>query len=131
MVTWRGLEKIARSFRSKEDPRIGPEGELTAEIALMSERLDAVRRRHAQTLRELARDESRITCCLNSLESYLPRVYLYRGQPRENLKLDLTRVRREQRALVVEYDRHVAVLHDRLFGLLRRLSVVEGEEAWS
>lgn len=118
----RDLEERARSFRKKgrrEDSRT-PSSHLAFEIALVSERLDRIRRVQESHLIGLLREECGISTDLKRLDSYLPRVFTYSPKIRENMKKRLSEFNKERRRLTREHEKESAELQDRLFRLLRQ-----------
>lgn len=124
----KNLEAIARSFRRASKVGFGssPKSHLAGEIASLSERLDATREAHIDELRDLLRDECRIDTDLLALVSYRPKIHLYRGKERSNLKNKLLEIRREKRRLMRDHEKEVANLQDRLFRSLRQHQSLEG-----
>ncbi len=118
----RDLEERARSFRKRgRTENTGtPSSHLALEIALVSERLDRIRRVQNDHLRGLLREECRIGTDLKRLESYLPRVFTYGPKTRENMKRRLSEFNKERRRLTREHENESAELQDRLFRLLRQ-----------
>lgn len=125
----RNLESLGRSMRDgKGKRRRGtPEGELELEISVVSERLDELRALHSEQLRSILKEECKLGTNLMTLESYRPRVYLYRFKMRDNLKKRLFELERERRGLRVAQAKTEAELQDRLLVLLRERELLGGE----
>ena len=116
------LEERARSFRKRarrEDTR-RPSSHLALEIALVSERLDRIRRLQETHLRGLLQEECGISTDLKRLDSYRPRIFTYGPKIRENMKKRLSEFNKERRRLTREHEKESAELQDRLFRLLRQ-----------
>ena len=116
------LEERARSFRKRgRTENTGtPSSHLALEIALVSERLDRIRRIQENHLRGMLREECRVETDLKRLESYLPRVFAYSPKIRENMKRRVSEFTKERRRLTHEHEKETADLQDRLFRLLRQ-----------
>ena len=124
----KSLEAMARSIRRarKRAASSAPQSQLAEEIALLSERLDGLRDTHAWQMRSLLREECHIGTDLMRLESYEPRLFWYRGKPRELLKRRRSDLKRERRKQIRDHERELAELHERLCKLLRQHTTLGG-----
>lgn len=124
----RDAADVARLLRSrkKRSAAWSPGQQLAKEVDLVFGRLVHQRHVHANHLKSLLRSECAIGTDLIALQSYNPRVFLYRDRERDQLKRRLLDVQRERRSLEFQHEREVAGLHDRLFRLLSQLEGLGG-----
>ena len=91
---------------------------LEREIAFWSAALDRMRTLHEEQLLHLLRAECYVETDLMALESYAPKVVMYRFKVRDNLKTKLLQIDQERRRLRQTHEHDVESVHERLLGLL-------------
>ncbi len=115
------LEEKARQLPQSERPgrsQWSPGWRIKDEVALVLDQIDSLRANEEEVLEELLDTECRIGTELFQMEQRTPRYSLYRFPEREKHLRRLDRVASERRRFKVSQTEKLAVLHERLLGLL-------------
>jgi|GEM_PF-3263780 len=123
------LEDLCKEFsRAKHGVHAFPIGDLSEDIAVLSERLSRTREIHRQQLLAILRGECEIGTHLMALISYEPKIYKMRGEERTALKKRLHAFGTERRKLTNSHERHAAEIQDRMFQTLRQFRTLSGSK---
>ena len=124
----RDLEDLARAIRQhNKGLRADIRAQVDAEIGMLSDRLDQLRRSKECHRRQLLREECRIETDLLRLKSYNPRIYAHSEKTREQLKGRRQRLRKDLRSLERSIEMDIFSIHDRLFDLLQQRAWLDQE----